>query len=39
MTPKELIREYETREGGKIREVGLIAYRYSMTLDLTAGQE
>lgn len=30
-TPKELIREYETLEGGKVREVGPIVYGYSMT--------
>ena len=30
--PKELIREYETSEGGKIREVGPIVYGYSMTI-------
>jgi HSP20 family protein len=30
-TPKELIREYETPEGGKVREVGPIVYGYSMT--------
>ncbi|HJU13718.1 MAG TPA: archaeal heat shock protein Hsp20 [Candidatus Nitrosotalea sp.] len=31
-TPKELIREYETPEGAKIREVGPIVYGYSMTI-------
>lgn len=31
-TPKELIREYETPEGGKVREVGPIVYGYSMTI-------
>ena len=30
--PKELVREYETPEGGKIREVGPIIYGYSMTV-------
>src|SRR5919112_827707 len=30
--PKELIREYETSEGGKVREVGPIVYGYSMTI-------
>jgi HSP20 family protein len=29
---KELIREYETKEGGKVREVGPIVYGYSMTI-------
>lgn len=31
-TPKELIREYDTPEGGKVREVGPIVYGYSMTI-------
>jgi HSP20 family protein len=31
-TPKELIREYETKEGDKVREVGPIVYGYSMTI-------
>src|SRR6185503_4210987 len=31
-TPKELIREYETQDGGKVREVGPIVYGYSMTI-------
>ncbi|MDE1829359.1 MAG: Hsp20/alpha crystallin family protein [Thaumarchaeota archaeon] len=31
-TPKELIREYETPEGGKVREVGPIVYGYSVTI-------
>src|SRR3954466_12421980 len=31
--PKELIREYQTSEGGKVREVGPIVYGYSMTID------
>lgn len=31
-TPKDLIREYETPEGGKVREVGPIVYGYSMTI-------
>jgi HSP20 family protein len=30
--PKELVREYETQEGGKVREVGPIVYGYSMTI-------
>ncbi len=30
--PKELIREYQTPEGGKVREVGPIVYGYSMTI-------
>src|SRR6188508_57879 len=30
--PKELVREYETKEGGKVREVGPIVYGYSMTI-------
>jgi HSP20 family protein len=30
--PKELVREYQTPEGGKIREVGPIVYGYSMTI-------
>ena len=30
--PKELIREYETSDGGKVREVGPIVYGYSMTI-------
>lgn len=30
--PKELVREYETPEGGKIREVGPIVYGYSVTI-------
>jgi HSP20 family protein len=29
---KELIREYQTSEGGKVREVGPIVYGYSMTI-------
>ncbi len=31
-TPKELIREYETPEGKKVKEVGPIVYGYSMTI-------
>ncbi|MGG6461026.1 MAG: archaeal heat shock protein Hsp20 [Candidatus Eiseniibacteriota bacterium] len=31
-TPKDLIREYETPEGGKVREVGPIVYGYTMTI-------
>ena len=30
--PKELVREYDTPEGGKVREVGPIVYGYSMTI-------
>ena len=30
--PKELVREYETSDGGKVREVGPIVYGYSMTI-------
>ena len=30
--PKDLIREYETQGGGKVREVGPIVYGYSMTI-------
>ena len=30
--PKELIREYQTPEGGKVREVGPIVYGYTMTV-------
>ena len=30
--PKELVREYETSEGGKVREVGPLVYGYSMTI-------
>ena len=30
--PKELVREYETKEGGRVREVGPIVYGYSMTI-------
>jgi len=30
--PKELVREYQTSEGGKVREVGTIVYGYSMTI-------
>ena len=30
--PKELVREYETQEGVKVREVGPIVYGYSMTI-------
>ena len=31
-TPKDLINEFETPEGGKVREVGPIVYGYSMTI-------
>ena len=30
--PKDLVREYETQEGAKVREVGPIVYGYSMTI-------
>ncbi|HKO64043.1 MAG TPA: archaeal heat shock protein Hsp20 [Candidatus Nitrosocosmicus sp.] len=30
--PKELVREYETKEGEKVREIGPIVYGYSMTI-------
>jgi HSP20 family protein len=30
--PKELVREYQTPEGSKIREVGPLVYGYSMTI-------
>jgi HSP20 family protein len=30
--PKDLIREYETPEGGKVRELGPFVYGYSMTI-------
>ena len=30
--PKNLIKEYDTPEGGKVREVGPIVYGYSMTI-------
>jgi HSP20 family protein len=30
--PKDLIREYETQEGDRVREVGPIVYGYSMTI-------
>ena len=30
--PKNLIREYQTPEGGKVRKVGPLVYGYSMTL-------
>ena len=30
--PKELVREYETKEDGKVREIGPIVYGYSMTI-------
>jgi HSP20 family protein len=32
MAPKELVREYTTPEGAKVREVGPIVYGYSMTI-------
>jgi HSP20 family protein len=30
--PKELVREYETPEGGKVKEMGPFVYGYSMTI-------
>src|SRR5829696_10119912 len=30
--PKDLIKEYQTPDGGKVREVGPIVYGYSMTI-------
>ena len=30
--PKDLVREYNTAEGGKVREVGPMVYGYSMTI-------
>jgi HSP20 family protein len=30
--PKNLIREYQTPEGGKVREIGPLVYGYSMTI-------
>jgi HSP20 family protein len=30
--PKELVREYETPGGGKVREIGPVIYGYSMTI-------
>ncbi len=30
--PKDLVREYQTSEGGKVREVGPIVYGYSVTV-------
>ena len=30
--PKDLVKEYQTPEGGKVREVGPIVYGYSMTI-------
>jgi HSP20 family protein len=32
IVPKDLIKEYDTPEGGKVREVGPIVYGYSMTI-------
>ena len=32
IAPKDLVREYQTPEGGKVREVGPIVYGYSMTI-------
>ena len=31
-TPKDLVREYETPEGAKVREYGPFVYGYSMTV-------
>lgn len=30
--PKDLMKEYDTPEGGKLGEVGPIVYKYSMTI-------
>ena len=30
--PKDLVKEYDTPEGGKVREIGPIVYGYSMTI-------
>src|SRR3954447_8273258 len=30
--PKELVREYQTADGAKVREVGPLVYGYSMTI-------
>ena len=30
--PKDLVREYQTSDGAKVREVGPIVYGYSMTI-------
>jgi HSP20 family protein len=30
--PKDLVKEYQTHDGGKIREVGPVIYEYSMTI-------
>ncbi len=30
--PKELVREYETPEGGKVKEIGPLVYGYSVTI-------
>ena len=30
--PKDLIRVYQTPEGGKVREIGPLVYGYSMTI-------
>ncbi len=32
IVPKDLVKEYDTPEGGKVREVGPIVYGYSMTI-------
>jgi HSP20 family protein len=32
LAPKELIKEYETPEGAKVREIGPIVYGYSVTI-------
>ena len=36
--PKELVREYEAPEGGKVREIGPIVYGYSATIGPDANQ-
>ena len=30
--PKELVREYQTQDGNKVREIGPIVVGYSMTI-------
>ncbi|HEX9317455.1 MAG TPA: hypothetical protein VF884_00810, partial [Nitrososphaeraceae archaeon] len=30
--PKELVREYETPEGGRVKEIGPLVYGYSVTI-------
>jgi HSP20 family protein len=37
--PKNLVKEYQTPEGAKVREVGPIVYGYSMTIGPDASQK